>query len=222
MAFFRRLTTDTTCPAAIATTLVVLLFSGTASAQQSTGTQPPPVETPPSPPATLAPPPSNEPEARPKRLRFGPQVGVYIPTDARTRDRFGTSWSNVGFGIGNISDIHRNRRLALDISFISNSRGSRGDSKVFLAPIGLAYSIGLGNQARSTAAYTGISANLVIASLRSDSDNLPSRTSVTGGASVFLGNRFSDTGYIEARYNAVGKIRGFDLSGINLTAGLRF
>jgi hypothetical protein len=222
MALLRRFP-PATFPTAVATAFLSLLLAGTASAQQTAPKPAPPVETPPNPPAQLAPPPSPSPseesEGRQKRLRFGPQVGIYLPTDARARDRFGTSWSNVGFGIGNISDIHQNRRLALDISFISNSRG---DSKVFLAPIGLAYSIGLGNQTRSTAAYTGISANLVIASLRSDSDNLPTRTNVTGGAAVFLGNRFSESGYIEARYNAMGKVRGFDLSGINLTAGLRF
>jgi hypothetical protein len=198
---------------------MMLSVAGTASAQQPTAGQERPLETPPKPPAALEPKPTAAEDASSKRLRFGPQVGLYLPTNGRTRNRLGSSWSNIGFGIGDISDIHRNRRLALDISFISNSNG---EAKVFLAPIGLAYSIGLGNQGRSTAAYTGISANLVIASLRSDADNLPSRTSVTGGASVFLGNRFSESGYLEARYNAIGKIRGFDLSGINLTAGLRF
>lgn len=222
MALLRRFTA-VTCPDMITASIAfTLLVAGAASAQQTAPhaapvTPAPPLETPPNPPAAIADGKKNE--ASQKRLRFGPQIGFYLPSSKRAQDRFGKTWSNIGFGIGNISDIHRDRRLALDISFISNSRG---DAKIFLAPIGLAYSIGLGDQTRSTAAYTGISANLVVASLRSDRDRLPTRTSATGGASAFLGTRFGESAYIEARYNALGKIRGFDLSGFNLTAGYRF
>ncbi len=213
MALLRSLTAATFSVAAAS---LFFLLPQAAFAQQT----PPPVENPPAPPAVLnAPPAPDQKSQEPrKRLRFGPQIGLYIPTDGRTRSRFGNSWSNIGFGIGNVSNIHQNRRLALDINFISNSNG---DSRVFLAPIGLAYSVDLG-KARSTTTYAGISANLVIASLRSDIDNLPSRTNAAAGASFFLGNRFGESGFIEARYNAFGKIRTFDLSGVNLRAGYRF
>jgi hypothetical protein len=205
---------------AFATISLFPLLAGTAFAQQ-TAPPPPPVENPPNPPASLAAPAPTEKAAAPsRRIRFGPQLGLYFPTNSRTRNRFGSTWTNIGIGIGSISDIHRSGRLALDVSFISNTRSS--DAKIFLAPIGLSYSIGLGKQTQPTAAYAGVSANLVIASLRSDLDGLPSRTSATGGASLFLGTRFSESGYVEARYNAFGKIRSFDLSGINLTAGFRF
>ena len=200
----------------------LLLLAGAASAQQTAPPAPRPLETPPPPPAVLqpGPPPATKTEAPRKRIRFGPQVGVYLPTNGRTQDRFGKTWTNIGIGIGSISDIHRSGRLALDINFISNSRNSK--EKIFLAPIGLAYSVGLGNQTAAAAAYAGVSADLVVASLRSDQDKLPTRTSATGGASVFLGTRFSESGYAEVRYNGIGKIRGFDLSGINLSAGFRF
>ena len=200
----------------------VFLLAGAASAQQTAPPAQRSLETPPPPPAVLQPAPSPAPktEAPRKRIRFGPQLGVYLPTNGKTQDRFGKNWTNIGIGIGSISDIHRSGRLALDIDFISNSRNS--EEKIFLAPIGLAYSVGLGKQDGSAAAYAGVSANLVVASLRSDQDRLPTRTSATGGASVFLGTRFSESGYAEVRYNGIAKIRGFDLSGINLTAGFRF
>ncbi len=201
----------------------IVLLAGAASAQQTTPPAQRPLETPPPPPTALQPTPppaTTKNESKPKRLRFGPEVGVYLPTNGKAQDRFGKTWTNIGIGIGGISDIHRSRRIALDISFISNSRNS--EEKIFLAPIGLAYSVGLGKQDRPTAAYAGVSADLVVASLRSDQDRLPTRTSVTGGASVFLGTRFSESGYAEVRYNGIAKIRGFDLSGINLSAGFRF
>ncbi|MBC8101973.1 MAG: hypothetical protein H7Z41_05235 [Cytophagales bacterium] len=204
------------------TAAVPLLFALPCSAQQAPNL-PRPTENPPDPPAEMGTaPPAPQPQKKAtkrRRPRIGPQVGFYIPTNGRTRDRFGSSWFNIGFGVGNISDIYRTGHFTLDVDFISNYRSGE---RILIVPIGAAYTFGLGKQSGANSAYAGVSADLVVVSLRSDADNLPTRTSLTGGGAIYIGTRFSEAGYLEARYNAIGRVRGFELSGLNLTAGLRF
>lgn len=209
MSFSRRTLTRRTTVAAFAA--AVMALPATAFAQ--TPEPPSPAAgTPPSPGTTSSPSP------RP-RWRIGPDIGTYLPTSARTRDRFGSAWLILGFGVGNVSDIHPSHRVSFDLNVLG---ASRSGERVLLVPFGLSYSVALGPETAATVPYAGISADGAVVDLRSDRDHLPSRTSLTGGGSLFVGTRFSQTGYVEARYNALGAVRGFDLSGITLRLGLRF
>lgn len=196
-----------------ALTLALLAASSVAFAQTDTSAPPPAPASPQSPPQ---PPPSQANEPHRIRIQVGPQIGTYIPTSAKTRDRFGDAWLIVGVGLGSTSEVHPDHHFTLDLQAVSTSRSG---AQAIVAPIGLSYAVSFGSGSRT---FAGVSADAVIAYLRSDKDHLPSRTRFTGGGGLFVGERFSEHGYIEARYNAFAPVRGFDLSGVNLTLGLRF
>jgi hypothetical protein len=45
---------------------------------------------------------------------------------------------------------------------------------------------------------------------------------VTVGASAFIGTIIGDDAFVEARYLVTGDLNDYNLSGLNLSAGLRF
>jgi len=205
--------------------VVALSAVSTAWAQSGTTTQTRPPTNSSTPAATTTtssaalPPAAPDPPDR-VRLRFGPQVGTYLPASSKTRDRFGDAWLLLGIGIGNPSDMHKDRHGALDISVLSNSRNG---AKALIIPVGFSYNLALNHAPEGkSVGYAGVSADLVFARLRSDRDNLATTNSLTAGGGVFIGTRFGERGYVEARYNAFSPTHGFDLSGLTLMTGLRF
>lgn len=163
-----------------------------------------------------------EPQPQPRRARFriGPEVGIYFPTDSLVRDRFGDSWFTWGIAFGGVGVPNPQGQWEPDISFIYRNNNN---GHVFLAPLGISYRKGMSSTPNaSNNFYVGASANAVIASVRSEIDQLNTRTRVVPGASVFAGVTIRDNAYLEARYRVFGKASGFDFSGAQLSAGFRF
>ncbi|MCW3059036.1 MAG: hypothetical protein JWQ02_857 [Capsulimonas sp.] len=196
-------------------------------AASPTVTAPPPT-TPvePAAPAVTEPAPaavSNEPsgdEDRPSRhrLMFGVDYTLYLPTDAHTRDRFGSSWSSLGLGIGGVGQSGKNSRWSPEFNLVIQTKG---DNHVVMAPIGLSYRVHSGTMAAAQP-YTGASLGLLVVDLRSKEDDISSGTSAGAYGSVYAGVSFKDSYFVEARYYAANKVRSFDLSGASLSAGIRF
>lgn len=155
--------------------------------------------------------------------KIGIDLGVYLPSSGRTRQRFGNSWTNVGIGIGRPDTPSSDGRIGLDFGVISKSSGSH---HVFVAPLGIyyrrAFSAGDVLEHRSLIPYYGVSADLVILDLRSPEDNVHSRFRLGYGGSAVIGTTIGASGFAEAKYLGIGKVKGFDLSGLNLTVGARF
>ena len=95
-------------------------------------------------------------------------------------------------------------------------------SEVLLAPIGLVYRKSVSEE-RKVRPYVGVSANLLLANLRSDLqiDPIKSGFRSGGGGSLFGGVTVGKRFYIEGRYYSFSKIRGFDFSGTNIAIGWR-
>jgi hypothetical protein len=184
-------------------------------------------ETPPVPPATVSAPAPEQPEEQNKpqrrRLRFGVNVGTFFPSSGKTRNRFGSSWLNFGIGVGSVRRATSRGRFAVDFSLFS--RQGDDDNRAFFAPIGVEYRRALLSRSTETdklIPYAGASANVVFADIRSDQDNVHSGFRTTVGGSIFVGTTVGESGFIQAKYLGIGKIKGFDLSGMSLTAGVRF
>lgn len=190
---------------------VPLLLTGTSAFAQA----PPPTP----PPDTSPPPETPEPARRRRRFRIGPEIGVFLPTNSKTKDRFGSSWETFGIGIGSVSVATLKGQTTFDLSIIRNR--NRNDNNALIIPVGLSYRRAL-NDNPSVTPYIGLSANLYAATLRSDQDDVHSGFRGGGGGSAFVGTTFGESGQVEARYHAISKIKGFDLSGLNLSAGYRF
>jgi hypothetical protein len=195
------------------------VFTPSAFAQDNTGTQDTTVQ-PTVTPETAPAPPEPAPRERRSRFRFGPEVGVYLPTDGKTRDRFGSSWFTFGVAFGGVGQADPRGRIEPDIHFAYRRRG---DDHVFMAPLGVAYRKGLSsNPEARTSTYVGASANAILASVRSMVDNVDTGTKVVAGGSVFAGVNLRDNAYVELRYRVTGKVGGFNLSGTQLSAGFMF
>lgn len=193
-------------------------------------------DTPPSPPAaapadtapvnptpTTAPettaPPAPQPEAKKSnRFRIGPEVGVYFLTSGKARSQFGNSALSLGIGLGSIAQASTRGRLALDLQVQYQTRNG---NHMFLAPLGVAYRKAL-NSGGPNVAYVGATADLDFVDIRSADYDVHSGVRTAFGASPLIGVSFGDSGFLEARYLYVSRIKGFDLSGLNLSAGYRF
>ena len=160
---------------------------------------------------------SSSPKKR-TRFRIGPEVGVYLPTSSKSRDQFGSSWLTIGLGLGDIGRITPQGQTSFDLQVLYQSKNG---NHAFLAPIGIGYRVAVSRSGPNTA-YVGATADLLLADLRSGDYNVHSGLRTGFGGSALAGVNFGDSGYLEARYLAVSRIKGFDLSGLNVTAGYRF
>ncbi len=195
----------------------------TPPATDTTPTAPP---APATPPATTPPPASttggNDPASstprKRARFRIGPEVGVYLPTSSKARDQFGSSWLTIGLGIGSIGRVRKEGQTSFDLQVLYQSRSG---NHAFLAPVGVGYRVAL-SQSGGATTYAGATADVYFADIRSGDYDVHSGVRTGFGGSPLIGVTFGDSGFLEARYLIVSKIRGFDLSGLNLTAGYRF
>jgi len=154
-----------------------------------------------------------------KKLLFGPQLGFFTPSSQKTRERFGGSWTNIGIGLGDVAAPKESGELSIDFNILS-SRAAQAEA--WIAPIGLVYRKS-SPESLKTRPYFGASVDYLVTNLRSNYtlDKIPSGWRTGTGGSFFggvtVGNRF----YIEGRYYAFTKVRGFDLSGTNIAIGWR-
>ncbi len=168
--------------------------------------------------APETPPAAPEPEKKRNRFRIGPEVGVYFLTSGKARSQFGNSAISLGLGLGSIAQASTRGRIALDLQVQYQTRSG---NHMFLAPLGVAYRRAL-NQGGPNVAYVGATVDLDFVDIRSADYNVHSGVRTAFGASPLIGVSFGDSGFLEARYLYVSRIKGFDLSGLNLSAGYRF
>jgi hypothetical protein len=164
--------------------------------------------------------PAPQPSAQSHHFYFtiGPQVGVFLPTDSKTRNRFGSSWLSVGIGIGPVVPASRRGALEVDLQLLSQT-GS--DRHVYIAPLGLQYRQALTGSGPNVP-YVGASADAIFADIRSPQDNAHSGLREGVGGSAFVGTTFGTNAYVEARYLVTSTIESFNLSGLEFTVGARF
>jgi hypothetical protein len=158
------------------------------------------------------------------RFRIGPTIGLFIPTDSKTRDRFGSSWFSIGLGLGPVSGVSNKGDIGFDINLLYQKRD---DNHALLVPIGVGYRIALVNTTNAdgtkvkTVPYAGVTADYYLINMKSVQENA-NGTYGAGGGSLILGVNFGDSANLEARYQFTSKVHDLDFSGLNLTAGYRF
>ena len=153
-----------------------------------------------------------------KRFQIGPEVGVFLPTSSKTRNEFGSAWYSVGIGFGTINQVGPQGQIGFDLQLLYQTRDN---GHAFVAPVGVSYRKAV-SQSGGNTVYVGVTGDLYLADLRSPTYDVHSGLRTGVGGSVLTGINFGQSGFLEARYLAVSRIKGFDLSGLNLTAGYRF
>jgi hypothetical protein len=162
-----------------------------------------------------------------QRPPIGLDVGTFIPANAKTRNRFGGSWVSIGPGIGKIVP-NTKPSLEPDIAYLTQRHDSGGFSNragVLLLGVGYRSRLAAKGVPEETTIkllpYAGGSLNAVFSSLRSDAD-IRKGTSTGIGGSAFVGASLGKTAFLDARYRFLSGVKGFDLSGVAIQAGVRF
>ncbi len=138
-----------------------------------------------------------------------------LPTSAKVRDRFGNGWAGFGFSIGN-SRCPSCPKLGLDFDIISRASGS---NFVYLVPVGLSYVYPFPATA-TVVPYAGIGADLVFSDIRSVPDNVHAAVRLGTEIGVIAGIAFYRNWQLQARYNFLSPLAGFDFSGLSLSASM--
>lgn len=160
-----------------------------------------------------------EPQKKPRHWIIMPAIGTYLPTSSKTKDRFGSSWPNIGFVMGMGVQDRIYDKLAIHIDGITRKSG---DNHAYMFPLGVIYTTrSISPKPFST--WFGGSADVYIMNIRSIEDSVDTGWKMSGvGGSVFAGVDISNHVSIKASYLVTPKTEGLDLSGTNLIATIAF
>ncbi|MCW2743416.1 MAG: hypothetical protein JWR45_3838 [Blastococcus sp.] len=157
---------------------------------------------------------------RKRRFQLGPKLGLFRLSNARSRNRFGGTDSSIGIGLTPIRQPSTKGELGLDFKLFYLKQNT---NRAIWAPIGVGYRKGFSASETATLRpYIGASLNIVPANIKVLADGINTRLKMGLGSSAFAGIVFRDKLSLEARYIAITKISGFDLSGASLSASIRF
>ena len=169
----------------------------------------------------------------PKPLRvplYGLNVGTYLPTSAAVRARFGDNWFSFSPGFGTVLPPPI-ARLSPDFNLASQRKATGGfNNRAFMASLAAQYQWPL-FQLYATESeplklpklmpYAGVSVGGAYANLRSQADGV-NGSGLAPSGSLYVGTSIGLSSFVEARWRAVGKVQGFELSGLDLSIGFRF
>jgi hypothetical protein len=222
--------------------------------QVASGPQNPAAQNPPG-QAPANPAPNQPPATAPKKKRLlpeiwiGPDVSTYLPSNARTQSRFGSSWFGVGVGLGRPADLKPGGRLEPDFGFMIDAHD---ENNLFAGLLGVGYRVPIiighlkrvpiddgnvppggnappgGGRVRMRVVYppfvpyVRVATHFVAADVHDLADDIHSgvRYGVTGD--LYLGGYFKGRAFIEAHYRLMSEIKSFDFSGLGLAIGYRF
>ena len=149
--------------------------------------------------------------------RLGVEVGYLRFSSRQTSDTFGGNGISVSPALGAFR--LGTRRGVTQFDFGVNVSQGNGNTLVFV-PLGARYTKTLGDG--PTRPYVGVSADVAPTYSKIASLGLGGKTSFATGGSAFAGLNFGNRFNLEARYFALSKVRGYDLSHFRLAAGVRF
>lgn len=170
------------------------------------------------------------PAQKPLRLPvYGLNAGTYLPASAAVRARFGESWFSFSPGLGPVLPLPF-PALSPDFSLATQAAERRTfNNRAFMALLGAQYQWPLfrlrptpGEPFKLPALlpYAGVGAGGVYAHLRSEADGIKG-SGFAPSASAYVGTSVGLNGFVEARWRTFGPVRGFNLSGLDLSVGLR-
>jgi hypothetical protein len=148
----------------------------------------------------------------------GPEIGVFLPTDADLRKALGSQWYSIGVSTMKQGSVVQ-RNVGTNLNFISQSKNG---NKVFLASytIGLVMPLGgndIGNLNTDFQPYVAVRAGLNYTdyAITSGSQRLGGKR-IGYNANAELGFQIGDRFTLSARYDFSPDYAGFNFDGISL------
>jgi hypothetical protein len=156
------------------------------------------------------------------KISYGIRVGTYMPTDSKTKNEFGDNWLSLGFFMTKLGEDYDKGRLGLDLRFISRSDNN---NSIFMMPVGIDYRKSFNKDEtgheHAIRPYVGVTADVLPVWMQDPNLGISYGSTVTEAGSVFVGAKTGRI-YLEARYQASGKVHDLGMSGLELTGGISF
>ncbi len=151
---------------------------------------------------------------------IGPEVEVYLPFSSKTRDRFGSTFTGIGLGLGSAAP-RAGGAIRPDIAIL---RAESGRNEALFVAGGLQYRRTFSDQVAADTRYVpyyGAGLNLIYGKVETRARNRD-EDDFGAGASVFVGTSVGRRSFVEARVRALSSVNDYNFSGLALMAGLRF
>ncbi|MBP8784438.1 MAG: hypothetical protein KBH12_03080 [Synergistaceae bacterium] len=163
-------------------------------------------------------------EAREPRLFFlSPSFGWYFPTDGKTKDAFGDSWSafGVSLNLGALTGkslVVRTGNVELR-PFFGYISGEQGDNDVKIIPIGLESRWNLYSN-DTVRFYTGLGVSMNLMKFDIADSNIDTSWRGAIGGRVMIGADVTKWLNLQAAYNLinVSRVEGYNFNGFSLRA----
>jgi len=149
-----------------------------------------------------------------RRLTLLPALNIFYPSNSKTQNRFGSSWTSLGLAVAYKSKHMDPRKIELRLDGMAeNSKYT----SAYIFPIGMGVNTILSTSKTATT-YAGVTGNVYIAKLESVLDGVDTGWKLKPGASALIGANIGSRVNVQASYYFVPKLGGFDLSGFNVSA----
>lgn len=156
-----------------------------------------------------------------RRFQLGVEVGAARFTDATTRERFGQGFF-IAPSFFPLSSASTKGTIQPDFDFTYSGRNG---NRLIMGLLGAEYRRALtgdGTTHPPTQFHVGVNLGLVPASIRSPLDGVDSGLKFGVGGGVAAGYLIKQRIDLDARYTAISRIKGFNLSNMRLEMDVKF
>jgi len=156
---------------------------------------------------------------RKPRLTLKPTVGLFWPTNGKTKSVFGSSWTMLGLTVDYRDEDRSRSRFQFEIDGIA--RKSYADRAAIFA-VGAKYTERF-NTSRRFSPYVGVTAGWCFGGVKSVADGVNTGFRSAGiGGSAFVGTNVGMNVKLEGAYHVFPSLGGFNLSGLSVGVQLQF
>jgi hypothetical protein len=162
----------------------------------------------------------------PKKPFFlSPEANVYLPTNSKTKDVFGSNWSGIGVGInpeafGWDEPDFKLGGITLSPYFAYYNTEKRGND-AHIIPIGVETRWLLGDNEKFQP-YAGLGLSISVIKFEDKDAGIKTGWKTAPGARVVLGADINKWLNLRASYNFMGSVEGYNFSGFSIGAEISF
>jgi len=159
---------------------------------------------------------SEQKSARKWRIALKPGASAFLPASTKVQNLFGSKWSDFGVSVGLRSEERDINRFELRADSILRKSGN---NHAYLVPVGVGFKHRF-SKSMKFSPYIGVGGSICGVDLQSNVGNLDTGIRAIGAGSAFLGVNMDTKFSVEANYYRFDKIKGYDLSGFRIYAGM--
>ena len=157
--------------------------------------------------------------AEKRKIAVAVGLGLAWPSDSKTKDTFGSDWEGFGVKTFEVSTSSSSRLMADFRAYKLDAEKLDGPVKARLYPLTFGVEQGLGKEG-STRPYVALRAGPYYGHVEEPAQGVD-KTLIGLDANVAVGVIFKERFYVEARYDFLSSIGGYDFDGLSVIAGVR-